>query len=151
MNCAGCRARLLAYLDAELGLIERSELEAHLADCATCQAALEAERSLSGSLSSLSAVGAPADFEARFWARIARERDVPAGWRARLMTRRLALALGGVTAAALAVILALRDRTARDVDQQITANAEDYELLEDPDLDLIEVVDLLESWDGDQG
>jgi anti-sigma factor RsiW len=161
MNCADCRAELLAYLDHEFldhqlldhrtRLAERSELESHLADCAACQAAFEAERSLSGALSSLSVVAPPADFEARFWARIARERDAPTGWRARLLTRRFALALGGVAAAALAVVLALRDRTAPDADLPIAANAEDYELLEDPDLDLIEVVDVLEEWDGDQG
>lgn len=166
MTCADCRAELLAYLDHEslnpesldrefldhrTALAERSALEAHLAGCATCRAALVAELRLSGALSSLSPVTPPADFEARFWARIARERDAPAGWRARIPTRRLVLALGGVAAAALALVLALRDPTAPDADSQIAASAEDYELLEDPDLDLIEVVDVLEGWDGDQG
>jgi len=48
-------------------------------------------------------------------------------------------------------VLALRGPTEPDVDLQIVANGEDFELLEDPDLDLVEVVDKLEAWDGDQG
>ena len=151
MSCAERRETLVAYLDRELGPAERTQLEAHLAGCETCRLALEAERRLSGALASLGAVEPPADFEARFWARIARERETPAGWRERLFTRRLALIFGGAAAAAVAAVLALRGPTDPDVDLQIVANSEDYELLEDPDLDLIEVVDVLEAWDGDQG
>jgi len=151
MNCAERHGALLAYLDGELSSTERAELQAHLEGCAACHSALEAERRLSGALASLSAVEPPRDFEARFWARIARERDAPVGWRERLFSRRLALAFGGAAAAVVATVLALRGPTEPDVDLQIVANSEDYELLEDPDLDLIEVVDVLEELDGDKG
>ncbi len=151
MTCEERRSALVAYLDQELGQTERAELEAHLAGCDACRLALESQRRLSVALTSLGAVDPPADFEARFWARLAREREAPAGWRARLFTPRLALAIGGVAAAAVAAVLALRSPSDPDIDLQIVANGEDYELLEDPDLDLIEVVDVLEAWDGDQG
>jgi anti-sigma factor RsiW len=151
MTCAERRAELVAYLDQELGPAERTELETHLAGCETCRTALAAERRLSGALASLPAVEPPRDFEARFWARVARERDAPAGFFQRLFSRRLALSLGGAAAAAVALVLALRSPVEPDVDLQIVANGEDFELLEDPDLELIEVVDVLEEWDGDQG
>jgi anti-sigma factor RsiW len=151
MTCARSREELAAYLDGELAPNERSELEAHLAGCAACRAELEAERRLSGVLMALPALEPPPDFEARFWARIAREQDAPAGWRSRLFSRRLVLALGGAAAAALAAVFALRGPDDSDGDLQIVAIGEDYELLEDPDLELIEAVDALEAWDGDQG
>jgi len=144
MICAERRAALVAYLDEELGATERAELESHLAGCPECRLALEAERRLSVALTSLSPVEPPPDFEARFWARIAREREHPAGWWARLFTRRLALAVGGAAAVAVAAVLALRPPAEPDIDLPIVTNAEDYELLEDPDLDVIEVVDVLE-------
>ncbi len=149
MTCADCRPELLAYLDHELGPAELSALEAHLSGCPDCRAALEAEQLLSGALGSLAAVNVPPDFEARFWARVAREREAPAGWGAWL--KRRGLAFGGLAAVALAIVLALRNRAEPDVDPQIVANAEDFEMLEDPDLELIEVADMLEVGDGDQG
>ncbi|MEX2206180.1 MAG: zf-HC2 domain-containing protein [Myxococcota bacterium] len=162
MTCAERRAALVAYLDEELGPAERAELETHLAGCEACQAALAAERRLTVALASLPAVEPPRDFEARFWARlaregegggarVARERDPPASFFERLFSRRFALSLGGAAAAAVALVLALRVPSEPDVDLQIVANGEDLELLEDPDLELIEVVDVLEEWDGDQG
>jgi anti-sigma factor RsiW len=152
MTCADRREALLAYLEQELGSTERADLEAHLAGCEACRLALEAERRLSGALASLPAVEPSRDFEARFWARIAREKDAPVGWRRRLFTWRLALALGGAAAAVVAVVLAVRAPSEPDVDLQIVANSdEDYEILEDPDLDVIEVSDVLEQLDGDQG
>ncbi len=153
MTCAERRPTLLAYLDDELGSSERAELETHLAGCEACRAALAAQRQLSGALASLTPIEPPRDFEARFWARVARDEDPPAGvgWRERFFGRRLALGLGGAAATAIALVLALRGPAEPDIDLQIVANGEDFELLEDPDLDLIEVVDKLEAWDGDQG
>lgn len=153
MTCDERRADLILYLEGELEPAERAELEAHLATCAACAAALEAERRLSGTLGALPGFQPAADFEARFWARIARERDEPARGLSGLLTRRLALAFGGIAALALAVVLALRAGPTGpepEADLQIVANPEDYQLLEDPDLDVIAVVDLLEGWNGDQ-
>jgi anti-sigma factor RsiW len=151
MSCAGRREALVAYLEGELLPAACAEFDAHLAGCEVCQTALAAERRLSGALASLLPVEPPGDFEARFWARIAREREAPAGWLERLFTRRFALGLGAAAAATVAAVLALRAPVEPDVDPQIVANGEDYELLED--LDVVEVVDVLEKWDreGDQG
>ena len=152
MSCDERRADLILYLDGELEPARRAELEAHLATCEVCTSALAAERRLSGSLGALPGFQPPGDFEARFWARIAREQEKPGAGLAGPLTRRLALAFGGVATLALAVVLALRagPMAEPEADLQIVANAEDYELLEDPDLDVIAVVDLLEGWDGDQ-
>jgi anti-sigma factor RsiW len=154
MTCDERRADLILYLDGELGPAERTELEAHLATCPVCPGILEAERRLSGALGALPGLEPSGDFEARFWARVAREQEAPGRGFAGLFSRRLVLALGGVSAAALALVIALRvgprPRSEPEPDLQIVANSEDYELLEDPDLDVIAVVDLLESWDGDQ-
>ncbi len=153
MTCAERRAEFAAYLDGELGPNERSELASHLEGCVVCQAALDSERQLSLALGDLPPVELPPDFEARFWARIAHEQDAPKGWTARLLSRRLALGLGGAAAVAAAAVLMLRNRLPAEVeaDLPIVASARDFELLEDPDLELIEVVDLLLEMEGDQG
>ena len=154
MTCDERRADLCGFLDGELAPAARAELETHLRGCAACQAALEAERRLSGALDSLAPIAPSGDFEARFWARIARESGAPAGWRARLFGRRFVLALGGAAAAALAAVVALRirDTDANDaVDLQIVANPEDLEMLEDPDLEMFAVMHELERRDGDSG
>ena len=118
----------------------------------TATGALESERRLSGTLGALPGFEPSGDFEARFWARIAREQDAPKRGLAGLFTRRLLLSLGGMAAAALALVIALRSGPSSEPepDLQTVASSDDYELLEDPDLDVIAVVDLLESWDGDQ-
>ncbi len=152
MSCAGRREALIAYLDGELPAAERAELESHLGGCEACRAALAAERKLSGALASLRPVEPSGDFEARFRARLAREREASPGWLSRIFTRRLALGLGAAGAAAVAAVLTLRGPVEKpDVDSAVVASGEDYELLED--LDVVEVVDVLEKWDreGDQG
>lgn len=151
MTCAERRAQLVAYQDGELEATERRELEAHLESCAVCRSALEAERELSLALGSLPAVEPPPSFEARFWARIAREQEPPRRGVARFLTRRLALALGGAAALSAAVVLALRSRTPPETDLPIVSSARDLDLLEDPDLELIEMVDVLLDLEGDQG
>jgi anti-sigma factor RsiW len=150
MSCSERHADLIAYIDDELEPAVRAELESHLAGCEECQAALAAERRLTASFAALAPVELPGDFEARFWARIARESEKPKGWRERLFTRRFSLVVGGAAAAALAAVLALRPirtEVADETDWQIVSSRRDLALLEDPDLDLVEVVDLLEDWD----
>ncbi len=151
MTCSDRRAQLVAYQDDELDATERHELKAHLEGCAVCRSALSTERELSRALGSLPAIETPASFEARFWARIAREQEPPRGGVARLLTRRLALALGGAAAVTAAVVLALRGRTPPETDLPIVSSTRDLELLEDPDLELIEMVDVLLELEGDQG
>jgi anti-sigma factor RsiW len=152
MSCTERHADLIAYLDDELEPSARAELESHLAGCAECQALLAAERRLTAGFAALSPVELPGDFEARFWARVARESEAPKPWWARVFTRRLSLAFGGAAAAALAAVLALRGvrtEVADETDWQIVSSRRDLALLEDPDLELVEVVDLLEEWERD--
>lgn len=159
MTCAERRPALVAYLDAELPAAERAELESHLSGCAACRQALAAEQRLSAQLAALPPVEPPRDFEARFWARIAREADPePRGlgaWLARLRSPRGWVALGGVAAAALALILVLRSGSQPappgPADWQIAADEEDFELLQDPDLDIAEVADILQKMDAQGG
>jgi len=158
MTCAERRASLVAYVDAELPAAERAELEAHVSSCAACRQALAAEQRLSAQLAALPPAQPSGDFEARFWARIAREQDEPRGlraWLARLRSPRGWVAVGGVAAAALALILVLRGQPQPGqpgpADWQIAADEEDFELLQDPDLDIAEVADILQKMDAQGG
>ena len=45
MNCFGCERNLSSYLDDELSVEERLEIEAHLEDCEGCRAEFEAHQS----------------------------------------------------------------------------------------------------------
>jgi anti-sigma factor RsiW len=63
MNCNDVNSRLPEYLGEELPARERLELEAHLAECVTCRAEVEADRRTLATLSQLHA--APADVARR--------------------------------------------------------------------------------------
>jgi anti-sigma factor RsiW len=167
MDCKRDRETLTAYVDGELEGAARAELESHLAGCAACSDAVAAQRRLGAMFAALPEVTPAGDFEARFWARIARERE-PAGFGARLrslFTARGALALGAAAVVALVLALALprspsqpSDSTGAetaaapapakpDPDVRIVSNPKDFQLLQDPDMDAIADVDVLEAWD----
>jgi anti-sigma factor RsiW len=158
MSCAERREALSAYVDDELAPAERAELETHLAGCPACREALAGARRLSSQLSALPAPVPPGDFEARFWARIARGEAAGSGgalaWIGGLLRPRRLVALGGIAAAAVALVLVLRGQPETpDLEWQIAADPEAFELLQDPDLDIAEVADLLQKMDpnGDRG
>ena len=109
-TCERQREQIGAFLDGELGAGEGAAFEAHLSTCAGCRQALEDQRQLAQAFAELAPVAAPPDFEARFWARIAREHEAPAGFGARLrgfFSPVRALALAGATAAALLLFVKL--------------------------------------------
>ena len=175
--CEREREAIGALVDGELATAEHAALEAHLAGCAGCRQELEELNRLAAAFRSLPAVEPAPDFEARFWARIAREADAPRGLAARL--RRLfspgrALALGAVATAALVLLLNLprspepapsaapaalaksepAPAAARasapapaDTDVRIVSSHRDFELLQDPEIDTISELDVLEEWD----
>ena len=159
MECRRNPENIAAYVDDELGPAERAELEAHHADCTACREQVAAERRLGELFAALPEVQPPGDFEARFWARIARERDPEAGRGVVARLRRWfsprVLSLG-LAAAGVAVLL-LIPRGGTDLapsplhvpaaDAPIVANSEDFEMVQDPDMDAISMVDVLEDWD----
>ena len=170
MECDRNCEEIGAFVDGELEPAARAELESHLETCAACRELVAGERRLGEMFAALAPVTASGDFEPRFWARIAREREAGgAGLGARLaglFTLRRALVLGAVTAVALALALDLTrapsavppaatatgtqtaTATAKaDPDVRIVKNAKDFELLQDPDMDAITEVDVLEDWD----
>ena len=108
--CEREREQIGAFLDGELEAGERAALEAHLPTCAGCRQALEDQQRLARAFAALPAVVPPPDFEARFWARIARGEDSPQGLLARLrrwLSPGGALALAATAAALLLLFLNL--------------------------------------------
>ena len=65
MKCEVARSRLEAYLDGELDRAAVDELEAHLATCAGCRAALESLEALRGAVHALPRHRAPPELRAR--------------------------------------------------------------------------------------
>lgn len=179
-TCERERGRIGAFLDGELEAGERAALEAHLPTCAGCRQALEDQQRLARAFAALPAVAVPADFEARFWARIARGDDASQGLLARLRRwlspgRALALAGAGAVVALLFFVnydvpthqavatvavepqaipaaeptraLAARAPSPADTDVRIMTDVRDVELLQDPEVDAISELDVLEEWD----
>jgi len=165
--CEREREAIGALVDGELEGAERAALEAHLAGCSGCRQELDELRRLAAAFATLAPVEPAADFEARFWARIAREGGAAPGFAERL--RRL-FSPGGFLAAGIAAAAALFlylnvphtrapaptgapaslarvEPAAVDTDVRILTNAHDVEILQDPDVDAISEVDLLEDWD----
>jgi anti-sigma factor RsiW len=75
MTCERVKAWLLAYLDGEVTDRQRDEIEAHLAGCPTCTAALEELAALQTDLSTMmgaakEAIHLPPAAEARVTARL---------------------------------------------------------------------------------
>ncbi len=146
-----------AYLDGELSSADQEATDLHLRGCESCRAELERQRALAHALAGLPSIGPSPQFEARFWARLAREADAAPSARARLASwispRRLAFSLGGVAMAAAALVLLVRTDSVSgpglppDADWEVVADAESYELFTE-DLELLELLEILEAWDG---
>src|SRR5262245_33034353 len=165
--CERQREMLGALVDGELSGAERVELEAHVAGCASCRQELEELQRLAAAFAALPEVRPAPDFEARFWARVARGEDAPQGLLARLLgwlSPGKGLVLAGAAAAALALYLSLPAEhadvgmvaskptaapapvpevvqvevpAAPDTDVRIVANDRDFELLQEPEIDAI--------------
>jgi len=152
--CRDFREALSAHLDGELGAADEAALRTHLETCADCAEALRGLRALSGALSGLPPVDASPQFEARFWARLARERDAAPSFGDRLLhwlrPSRIGVGLAGAAACALAVYMAL-PRGAEPLDGFLLVDSESYELLQEEELELLEVMEILEAWDGTEG
>ena len=152
IGCNRFGAELEAYLDAELSARLRTALEAHLPECADCRRELDAQRWLAGQVRTLAPQEPSPQFEARFWARIAREDEAPGLWgrlERWLPSLRPDWALGAVALAVLALLLSRGESALPPQDWAIVADAEQFELLESGDLELLAALDLLEEPPGE--
>ncbi|HTO08092.1 MAG TPA: zf-HC2 domain-containing protein [Myxococcota bacterium] len=162
MDCKRDREEIAAYVDGELAGEARAELESHLSACAACRAEVAAQERLAHAFATLPEVTPAGDFEARFWARVAREGEARESRWKRWFGWRNILGAALVTAVALLLFLPLPERPAGDQgplrlplaahakvdpDVKIVSNPKDFELLQDPDIDAISEVDVLEDWD----
>ena len=77
-GCENWQNTIEPYLDGELDTQPLAQFEAHLPACSACRDALEAKRWLADQLSALPKPEASPRFEARLWARLAREEDAQA-------------------------------------------------------------------------
>ncbi len=150
----GCEAynhELDAYIDGELDPRTREPFQAHLPGCSPCTVALERRESLDHALRSLPVVEPSPQFEARFWARLARLEDRPS-WRERwLRVPRTAWVAGGAAlAVGAALLLSLRHPALSEQDWAIVADAEGFDLVLEADPELLATLDVLEAWGGSE-
>lgn len=151
-GCNRFGAELEAYLDRELPAPLHTALQAHLPECADCRRALDAQRWLAGQIAGLAPQEPSPQFETRFWARIAREDDAPGVWGRlgrRLPSLRPDWALGAAALAVLALLLSQGESALPPQDWAIVADAEQFELLESGDLELLAALDLLDDPPGE--
>ena len=157
-GCENWQNTIEPYLDGELDTQPLAQFEAHLPACSACRDALEAKRWLADQLSALPKPAASPRFEARFWARLAREEDAQAdNWFAHLLrTLRAQWAVPAGVVAVLGLWFSLNG-TPQELSQipkaseweMITA-AEELELFESEELELLALLDVLEDWDGSE-
>ncbi len=149
-GCESFGPEIGAYLDGELPGAERSALEAHLPDCTPCQGALAAQRRLHTALAELPQLEPSPQFQARFWARLARDGQTAgaAGWRSRW--RWLQGGLAAAAVAGLALLLSSGSAELPAEDWEIVSDPERFELLASEDLELLSELELLETWDGSE-
>ena len=148
MSCAEYISELGAYLDDELGPAQLAAFEAHLPGCSACRDAIDAGRWLADQFAALPAVEPSPRFEARFWARVARESDAtPRSFWQRLSPLRLATAAGSLAVIA-AVLLFSEPRRPSSDEWALIASAETFELMLEDDYELLFELEVLEAWDG---
>ena len=152
---SGCRrwdAEIGAYLDGELPAAARISFDGHLPDCSECRESLEAQRALDLELRALPPIEPSPQFEARFWARLARSQDGTAGrGSSRSRWLRVAeVAFVAVGVGALAWLVTLGDPALPEGDWEIVAEGERFELLLDEDHELLWSLEVLEAWDGSE-
>jgi anti-sigma factor RsiW len=152
-GCESYGPELGAYLDDELEANERSVLETHLPGCAPCQDALAEQRQLLLALADLPKLEPAPQFEARFWARLARANPSAdgagaPGWRSRWLWLQGGLATAAVVA--LALVLTNGSAELPEEDWEIVSDPERFELLASEDLAVLRELELLENWDGSE-
>jgi anti-sigma factor RsiW len=142
------RGDLDAYLDGQLGREERAALERELERSAELRQRLQARRELDRSLRALPQAEPSPQFEARFWARLARAEE-PKGWRGALpRLRSWGPILAGPALAAAVLFFVLGNPSLPQSDWELLADEEGFELVLAEDVELLAALDVLEAWDG---
>lgn len=161
-GCEIWQAEIEAYLDGELDASSRTDFEAHLPGCQNCTSALEAKRWLGDQLAALPQAEASPQFEAHFWARVAREADTTASGVQKFLTGlRTQWAIPATLVAVLSLWFSLGgpEQTERvselapalaPSDWEMLTDTEEFELLESDELELFALLDVLEDWDGSE-
>ena len=155
MKCRNCENNLSAYLDGELPGRLRARIEAHLTECASCRAALEALKSTDKALDALGDLEPVSDFTERVLRRLDSDgvRATPIrslGWR---------VAAAGAVAACLTVAvlatLSLATRQSTSAPPETLVAEAEIDLLDQmemlADLEVIENLDALEAMDDIEG
>lgn len=150
--------RLSALLDGELTPPERERLETGLRSQPEAAARLEALRVLERALGELPRIEPQAGFEQRFRERLEQalapeHRPWRERVRARLQARGAWIGAGALASAAAALFLALwLGRTRPPASElefiALLEDPETVELLRSEDVELLEVLEILEAWDG---
>lgn len=139
-----------AYLDGELAERDRLALEAHLPDCAACEGALAGHRELFAALAGLPQLEPGPQFEARFWARLARQAQDSAASPWRIGRRWLEGALAAAVLAGLVFVFSNGSSPLPEEDWQIVSQDERFDLLASDDLEVLSELEVLETWDGSE-
>ena len=141
------RSDLDAYLDGELAPERRAAFERELERSDTLRRELDVRRDLDQALRALPQIEASPQFEARFWARLARAEE-PTGWRALVpLLRSWGPVLAGPALGAVILAALLGNPSLPQTDWEILADAEGFELVLSEDPELLAALDVLEAWD----
>jgi anti-sigma factor RsiW len=142
------RSDLDAYLDGELAPEERAAFEHELERSSDLRRALQLRRELEDSLQALPRAEPSPQFEARFWARLARAEKPQGGRAAFLPLRGWGPILAGPALAAAVLFLLLGNPSLPQSDWELLADGEGFELVLSEDPELLAALELLEAWDG---
>jgi hypothetical protein len=103
MKCAECRDELAAYIEGLLDAAQRTQIEAHLAECSSCQAELHEVRELTARLAREGLAAPPVSLETQVMDRILQEQAL----RLRRLKMRKRIRMLGISGALAAAGLVL--------------------------------------------
>lgn len=152
-DCERFRPELSARLDGAGDPELRSELDAHLARCRSCAAALDGMRRIDAALHDLPPIPASPGFEARLRAKLDRAEPTPRPLGDRLrewlhVGRILAWSAVPVVVVALGLFVGRGTPPLPEEDWELVADADTFELMLSDDIELVYALDELEALEG---
>ena len=143
MKCKEVKPELVAYLDGELEDSIRSQVEAHLENCADCRAEHDALAATLKSVDSLPATRPSSNLAEQFWTRFqeAKQKGFKAGFLSLFRWPRPVWVGAAATACLLAAVLLVlpKDKPVEKAEADIASHMELF-----ADLETIEHLDILE-------